>query len=172
MYIPDKSIKDLIKNRISSVDHFEDYDAFDDWKNKVILDLIDEYEPHLEAYSRGWDMKYILLENRVDKIFKEMKIDENYEYEDEYEDFDYGNGEEINPKNSSFEIVDSRADVLESTIADIANRFYSKKNKYGLGISQKDLDKIIYSINDSQVFKRLVEQCVRDWIKTNPHTNV
>lgn len=65
----------------------------------------------------------------------------------------------------SKEFEDSRADMLESTIVDIANRFYEKKNSLGLPLSQKELDAIIYTINDSEVFRRLVEQTVRSYFK-------
>lgn len=69
-------------------------------------------------------------------------------------------------------IQDSRADMLEATVMHIANELYKKKDKFGLGLSQKDLDEIIHNLNNSQVFKRLVEQEVRNWIKTQDDLNV
>lgn len=70
------------------------------------------------------------------------------------------------------EIQDSRADMLEATVMHIANELYKKKDKFGLGLSQKDLDEIIYNLNSSPVFKRLVEQEVRNWIKEQDDLNV
>lgn len=67
---------------------------------------------------------------------------------------------------------DSRADMLEATVMNIANNLYKKKDKFGLGLSQKDLDEIIYNLNNSPVFKRLVEQEVRNWIKGQKFLNV
>lgn len=69
-------------------------------------------------------------------------------------------------------IIDSRADMLEATVMHIANELYKKKDKFGLGLSQKDLDEIIHNLNSSPVFKRLVEQEVRNWIKTQDDLNV
>lgn len=63
-----------------------------------------------------------------------------------------------------------RADMLEETIMDTCDKFYSKKDKFGLGMSQKEKDEIIKSINDDPVFRRYVEQKVRDWIKKNAGT--
>lgn len=68
-------------------------------------------------------------------------------------------------KKYVIEVNDSRADVLESTIMKIANDIYRKKDAFGLPMSQKDLDEVIYMIDKSPVFKRLVEQTVRNWIK-------
>lgn len=73
-------------------------------------------------------------------------------------------------KDNSFQ--DSRADTLEATIMHTANELYKKKDKFGLGLSQKDLDEIIHDIDKSPVFKRLVEQAVRDWIKRQDDLNV
>ena len=70
------------------------------------------------------------------------------------------------------EMQDSRADMLEATVMHIANELYKKKDKFGLGLSQKDLDEIIHNLNSSPVFKRLVEQEVRNWIKTQDDLNV
>lgn len=67
---------------------------------------------------------------------------------------------------------DSRADTLEMTIMHTANELYKKKDKFGLGLSQKDLDEIIHDIDHSPVFKRLVEQAVRDWMKRQDDLNV
>ena len=67
---------------------------------------------------------------------------------------------------------DSRADTLEMTIMHVANELYKKKDKFGLGLSQKDLDEIIHDIDHSPVFKRLVEQAVRDWMKRQSNLNV
>ena len=53
---------------------------------------------------------------------------------------------------------DSRADMLEATVMNIANNLYKKKDKFGLGLSQKDLDEIIYNLNNSPVLTRLVAQ--------------
>lgn len=69
-------------------------------------------------------------------------------------------------------MTDSRADTLEATIVHTANELYKKKDKFGLGLSQKDLDEIIHDIDKSPVFKRLVEQSVRDWIKRQEDLNV
>jgi predicted nucleotidyltransferase len=69
-------------------------------------------------------------------------------------------------------ITDSRADMLEATVMHIANELYKKKDKFGLVLSQKDLDEIIHNLNSSPVFKRLVEQEVRNWIKTQDDLNV
>lgn len=70
------------------------------------------------------------------------------------------------------EMQDSRADMLETTIMHIANELYKKKDKFGIGLSQKDLDEIIHNLNSSPVFKRLVEQEVRNWIKVQEDLNV
>lgn len=67
---------------------------------------------------------------------------------------------------------DSRADMLETTVMHIANELYKKKDKFGLGLSQKDLDQIFDNLNNSPVFKRLVEQEVRNWIKSQGFLNV
>lgn len=158
MYINDKKIKEVIEDNLDSIDHFYDYDDFDDWKNEIVLDLLDEF--HIEAYTKLWDMKYALLEDRVDKMLKEMHIDRHYVREEDEDD------------EEDIELTDSRADVLEETIMDIANRLYMKKDKFGLPLSQKDLTEIITNINHSPVFKRFVEQSVRDWIKTKKDLNV
>lgn len=75
-------------------------------------------------------------------------------------------------RNDDFLTKDSRADMIETTIMSIANNLYRKKDRFGLGLSQKDLDEIIANLNDSPVFKRLVEQAVRDWIKSKEDLNV
>lgn len=59
----------------------------------------------------------------------------------------------------------SRANVLEATIMDIVSRYYAKKDILGVGASQKDLDNIIYRIDKSPVFRRLVEQVVREYMR-------
>lgn len=78
---------------------------------------------------------------------------------------------EIIAKKADY-IKDSRADTLEATLVHIANELYKKKDKFGLGLSQKELDEIIHDIDHSPVFKRLVEQAVRDWIKRQDNLNV
>ena len=70
------------------------------------------------------------------------------------------------------EINDNRADALESTIVAIANGIYRKKDAMGLPMSQKELDEIISMIDKSPVFKRLVEQTVRDWIRRQDWDNL
>lgn len=60
-----------------------------------------------------------------------------------------------------------RGDVLESTICNYADNFYKKKDIFGLGLSQKDKTELIDSIDKDPVFRRYVEQKVRDWIKEN-----
>lgn len=156
MYINDKTIREVIEDRLDYVDSFYDYDDFDDWKNQIVLDLLDELR--LEAYTEEWDRMYSTLETKVDRMLKAMHIDKNYMREnDEEEDIVF---------------KDSRADMLEATIMETANRLYKKKDKFGLGLSQKELNEIIYQINDSSVFKRFVEQSVRDWIKRHPNLNV
>lgn len=70
------------------------------------------------------------------------------------------------------EINDNRADALEATIMKIANDIYRKKDAFGLPMSQKDLDEVIGMIGKSPVFRRLVEQAVRDWIKLHGDLNL
>lgn len=81
-------------------------------------------------------------------------------------------GNEIKIVAKKYMLVDSRADTLEATIVHTANELYKKKDKFGLGLSQKDLDEIIHDIDQSPVFKRLVEQSVRNWIKRQEDLNV
>lgn len=70
------------------------------------------------------------------------------------------------------EINDNRADALEATIMKIANDIYRKKDAFGLPMSQKDLDEVIGMIDKSPVFRRLVEQTVREWIKLHGDLNL
>lgn len=73
-------------------------------------------------------------------------------------------------RNHGLLTKDSRAGMIETTIMTIANNIYRKKDAFGLPMSQKDLDEVINMIVKSPVFKRLVEQAVRDWIKeANPY---
>lgn len=73
-------------------------------------------------------------------------------------------------RNHGLLTKDSRAGMIETTIMAIANNIYRKKDAFGLPMSQKDLDEVINMIVQSPVFKRLVEQVVRDWIKqANPY---
>ena len=160
MNINEKTIKEVIEDRLDFVDEFYDYDDFDDWKNQVVLDLLDE--ENLEPYTEEWDRLYSFLERRVDKILKEMHINSHYVKKEEEDEDDE---EEII-------LSDSRADILEATIMDIANRLYMKKDKFSLPLSQKDLTEIITNINHNPVFKRFVEQSVRDWMKTKKDLNV
>lgn len=61
----------------------------------------------------------------------------------------------------------SRANMLEETIMSYCDERYKKKSPLGLGMSQKEKDKIIQMINDDPVFRRYVEQKVRDYVKEN-----
>lgn len=158
MYINDKTIREVIEDRLDYVDEFYGYDDFDDWKNQIVLDLLDELR--LEAYTEEWDRMYSILETKVDRMLKAMHIDKHYMRENE------------NDEEEDIVFKDSRADMLESTIMETANKLYKKKDKFGLGLSQKELNEIIYQINDSPVFKRFVEQSVRDWIKKHDDLNV
>lgn len=142
--------------------------------------LVDDEKSAIGGYNLAISNLRNKLDEKAMQVLINIRNDERRHIENLYSILN-GNITEKNLEDSTkntyivnrkhgFHIEDSRADMIETTIMTIANNIYRKKDAFGLPMSQKDLDEVINMIVQSPVFKRLVEQAVRDWIKeANPY---